>query len=72
MAAQHEVDVVAMPSLKTDGTPDQTSGYKVLDEQGEAKAASSFDEFRDKTQETVEVPAESEAAQSEGAKTTRK
>lgn len=57
-----EVDVVAMPSLKTDGTPDQTSGYKVLDEDGEHKAASSFTEFRDKTQETVEVPKESDAS----------
>lgn len=57
-----EKDVVAMPSLKADGTPDQSAGFKVLDENGEAKAASTFTEFRDKTQETVEVPAESEAA----------
>ncbi|TKJ24360.1 hypothetical protein [Blastococcus sp. CCUG 61487] len=57
-----EVDVVAMPSLRTDGTPDQTPGFKVLHEGGEVKAASSFNEFRDKTQETVEVPEESAAA----------
>lgn len=59
-----EVDVVAMPSLRADGTPDQTSGFKVLHEGGEVKDAGSFDEFRDKTQETVEVPAESSAAAS--------
>lgn len=64
MAVNKEVDVVAMPSLKSDGTPDQTAGYKVLGEDGEVKAASSFDEFRDKTQETVEVPAEAESAPS--------
>lgn len=53
-----EKDVVAMPSLRSDGKPDQTAGYKVLDENGEAKAASTWSEFRDKTQETVKVPAE--------------
>jgi hypothetical protein len=42
MAIDKEVDVVAMPSLKSDGTPDQTAGYKVLDENGEAKAASTW------------------------------
>lgn len=52
-----EKDVVAMPSLRSDGKPDQTPGYKVLDEKGEAKAASTFEEFRNQTQETVTVPA---------------
>ena len=58
MAISTEKDVVAMPSLRADGKPDQTPGYKVLDESGEAQAASTFTEFRDKTQETVEVSTE--------------
>jgi hypothetical protein len=29
--ADKEIDRVAMPSLKADGTPDQTPGFEVLD-----------------------------------------
>lgn len=36
-ASAPEVDVVAMPSLRADGTPDQTPGYKILDADGAAQ-----------------------------------
>ena len=57
-----EKDVVAMPSLRSDGTPDQTEGYKVLDEAGDHKDAGEFTEFREVTQETVLPPPDSAAA----------
>lgn len=47
-----EVDVVAMPSLRADGTPDQTASYKVLDADGNQQAASTFEDPRPFTQET--------------------
>jgi hypothetical protein len=58
-----EGDVVAMPSLKSDGTPDQTPDYKVLHpDTGEQVPASEFTEFRAVTQETVLPPPETDAA----------
>jgi hypothetical protein len=58
-----EGDVVAMPSLRSDGTPDQTPDYKVLDpETGEQAGQEAFTEFRAVTQETVLPPPETDAA----------
>jgi hypothetical protein len=37
--ADKEIDRVAMPSLKADGTPDQTPGFEVLDEEAAKKQA---------------------------------
>lgn len=34
---EHPVDVVAMPSLRADGSPDQTPGFQVLDDDGVAQ-----------------------------------
>jgi hypothetical protein len=64
MAIESEKDVVAMPSLRVDGNPDQTEGYKVLDPAtGEHADAAVFDEFREKTQETVLPATDSEASE---------
>lgn len=40
------VDVVAMPSLRADGTPDQTPGYLVLDHTGTPGPASEYSDPR--------------------------
>lgn len=57
-----ERDVVAMPSLRSDGTPDQTSDYRVLTPEGAHADAGEFTEFREVTQETVLPPEDSPAA----------
>jgi hypothetical protein len=41
--AEQEVDRVAMPSLKADGTPDQTPGFETLDEEAAKKQAEQRD-----------------------------
>ena len=67
-----EVDVVAMPSLKTDGTPDQTDGFKVIAEGGEVKDGSEYEEVRPFTQQTPDVATGEPPAEGTPAKTSAK
>lgn len=64
----HEIDRVAMPSLKADGTADQTPGYETLDED----AAKRQEEARTTVAVSNETAAEEGTAEATGEKAVKR